>query len=111
MDLLEIIVFNIKNEIEKYGEEQFDAGKEEALTEVTEEYERGRTDGHEEGYQQGREDTEPKERELLTFAIEKFKEAAERAVSFEQILLELESDLCKHMPAHGLRSKQVKAKF
>lgn len=92
MDLLEKLAMNIKESIQEYGENKFDAGK---------------LEGYHEGLEQG----EPKERELLTFAIEKFKEAAERAVSFEQILLELESDLCKYMPVHGLSSKQFKAKF
>jgi hypothetical protein len=74
--------------------------------------------GYDEGYDDGEKDAEETIQELeeqieclegdavtdpkqLEFAIEQFKEMNIRGISPEQMLAELESELCRHMPVTG----------
>jgi len=97
MNLLEKCVFNITQEIEEYGKERYDDGYKSAEIDMESVVKENFSEGYSNGYEDGKEESEPSEKEMIEFAIEKFKEAGLRSVPFEQILLELESELCKHI--------------
>ena len=59
-------------------------------------------EGKEEGIELAEADFEEKlDKSNLEFAIEKFKEMEVRGISNEQMISELESELCRHMPVNG----------
>lgn len=107
MNLLEKCVFNITQEIEDYGKERYDDGYKSAEIDLEEKF----LEKYNEGYDACEEewqDAEATEGELLKFAIDKIKDAQLRKLTSKQLLAELESDYCTHIPTLGLDKKQLK---
>lgn len=73
----------------------YDEGQEEAEADAEDEIEEL------EGRISELEDEAVSDPQLIEFAVEKFKEMNIRGISPEQMLAELESELCRHMPVTG----------
>lgn len=100
MDSLEKCAFNVKQEIEDYGKQQYELGKEDAESNIDERLEKEYDQGFEDGQEEMEDD--PSEKQMLEFAIGKMKDAIQRGITGKQLLIELESEYCTHIPTIGL---------
>lgn len=98
----EKIAFNLRLEVEAYGKDKYDEGWEDGLREgesrtQKDEYQKG----FDAGVEQGEEDADPSEKQMIEYMLDKLEEAETRSLSRDQIIAELQSELCRHMPVIG----------